>query len=37
MPILDAGIAFYLCGIMIALGLIIVIGLIRQKAKKNKK
>ena len=36
MPILDAGIAYYLCGIMVVLGLIIVVGLLRQKAEKSK-
>jgi hypothetical protein len=36
MPILDAAIAYYLCGIMVVLGLIIVVGLLRQKAGKNK-
>ncbi len=35
MPILDAAIAIYLCGIMFVLGLIIVIGLIRQRANKE--
>jgi hypothetical protein len=34
MPILDAAIAIYLCGIMFVLGLIVVIGLIRQRANK---
>lgn len=34
MPILDAAIAIYLCGIMLVLGLIIVTGLIRQRVKK---
>jgi hypothetical protein len=34
MPILDAAIAIYLCGIMLVLGLIIVIGLVRQRANK---
>ena len=29
-------IAIYLCSIMVALGVIIVAGLLRQKAKKNK-
>jgi hypothetical protein len=29
--------AYYLCGIMIALGVIIVAGLVRQKLIKNKK
>jgi hypothetical protein len=36
LPILDKAIAYYLCGIMVVLGLIIVIGLLRQKATKNK-
>jgi hypothetical protein len=36
MPLLDAAIAYYLCGIMLVLGLIIVIGLIRQRGDKNK-
>lgn len=37
MPLLDKAIAYYLCGIMVVLGLIIVIGAARQRAKKNKK
>jgi hypothetical protein len=36
MPLLDAAIAYYLCGIMLVLGLIIVIGVIRQRGDKNK-
>jgi len=36
MPILDIAIASYLCGIMVVLGLIIVIGVIRQQEDKNK-
>ena len=36
MPLLDAAIALYLCGIMLVLGLIIVIGVIRQRGDKNK-
>jgi hypothetical protein len=36
MPILDIAIASYLCGIMVVLGLIITVGLLRQKARKNK-
>jgi hypothetical protein len=36
MPLLDAAIAYYLCGIMVVLGLIIVIGVIRQRRDKNK-
>jgi hypothetical protein len=31
MPVLDSAIAYYLCGIMVVLGLIIVAGAIRQK------
>jgi hypothetical protein len=34
--ILGTSIAAYLCGIMIVLGIIIVVGLLRQKASKNK-
>ena len=33
---LGTSIAAYLCGIMIVLGLIIVIGLLRQRVNKNK-
>ena len=33
MPLLDSAIAYYLCGIMVVLALIIVIGVSRQKAK----
>lgn len=36
MPLLDAVIAYYLCGIMFVLGLIITIGLLRQKMNKKK-
>ena len=36
MPVLDSAIAYYLCGIMVVLGLIIVIGACRQHLKKNK-
>ena len=36
MPILDKLVASYLCGIMVVLGLFMVIGLLRQKAGKNK-
>jgi hypothetical protein len=36
MPLLEAAIAYYLCGIMLVLGIIIVIGLIRQRRDKNK-
>jgi hypothetical protein len=36
MPALDSAIAYYLCGIMVVLGLIIVIGAGRQHIKKNK-
>lgn len=36
MPLLDVAIAYYLCGIMLVLGLIIVIGVIRQRGDKNK-
>jgi hypothetical protein len=36
MPLLEAAIAYYLCGIMVVLGLIIVIGVIRQRRDKNK-
>jgi hypothetical protein len=31
MPVIDSAIAYYLCGIMVVLGLIIVVGVIRQK------
>jgi hypothetical protein len=33
MPVLDSAIAYYLCGIMVVLALIIIIGASRQKAK----
>jgi hypothetical protein len=36
MPVLDSAIAYYLCGIMVILGLIVVIGASRQRAAKNK-
>jgi hypothetical protein len=36
MPVLDSAIAYYLCGIMLVLGLIIVVGVYRQQANKNK-
>ena len=36
MTTLGPSIAIYLCGIMVVLGAIIVTGLFRQKAKKNK-
>jgi hypothetical protein len=36
MPVLDSAIAYYLCGIMVVLGLIIVIGANRQRAAKGK-
>jgi hypothetical protein len=36
MPVLDSAIAYYLCGIMIVLGLIIAIGATRQHLNKNK-
>jgi hypothetical protein len=36
MESLDTSLAAYLCGIMIVLGIIIVVGLLRQKAGKNK-
>ncbi len=35
MPVLDSTIAYYLCGIMVVLGIIIVIGATRQHLKKN--
>jgi len=35
MPLLEAAIAYYLAGIMLVLGLIIVIGVIRQRRNKN--
>ena len=37
MESLDTSLAAYLCGIMIVLGIIIVAGLLRQKAQKDKK
>ena len=37
MPILDIAIASYLCGIMVVLGIIIVVGLLIQKVGNNKK
>jgi hypothetical protein len=36
MPILDTAIAYYLCGIMLVLGAIIVIGVCRQRSDKKK-
>ena len=36
MPVLDSAIAYYLCGIMVVLGLIIVIGATRQHLNKDK-
>lgn len=36
MPVLDSAIAYYLCGIMLVLGLIIVIGAFRQEIQKKK-
>ena len=36
MTTLGPSIAIYLCSIMVVLGVIIVVGLLRQKAKKNK-
>jgi hypothetical protein len=36
MPLLDSAVAYYLCGIMVVLGLIIVIGAYRQQVRKNK-
>jgi hypothetical protein len=36
MPLLDSAIAYYLCGIMLVLGLIIVVGVTRQHLSKNK-
>jgi hypothetical protein len=36
MPVLDSAIAYYLCGIMIVLGVIIVIGVTRQHLNKDK-
>jgi hypothetical protein len=35
-PVIDSAIAYYLCGIMVALGLIIVVGAARQQFNKNK-
>jgi len=35
-PVLDSAIAYYLCGIMIVLGLIIVVGVTRQHLSKDK-
>lgn len=37
MPVLDSAIAYYLCGIMVVLGLITLIGASRQHINKNKK
>jgi hypothetical protein len=36
MPVLDSAIAYYLCGIMIVLGVIIAIGASRQHFKNKK-
>jgi hypothetical protein len=36
MPLLDSSIAYYLCGIMLFLGLIIVVGVTKQHLTKNK-
>jgi hypothetical protein len=36
MPILDTAIAYYLCGIMLVLGVLTAIGASRQHFKKNK-
>jgi hypothetical protein len=36
MPMIDTAIAYYLCGIMVVLGLITVIGAARQHINKNK-
>lgn len=36
MPVLDTAIAYYLCGIMAVLGLIIVVGAFRQRSGKGK-
>ena len=36
MPLLDSAIAYYLCGIMVVLGLITFIGVSRRRANKNK-
>jgi hypothetical protein len=36
MPTIDTAIAYYLCGIMLVSGLIIVLGVARQYMNKNK-
>jgi hypothetical protein len=36
MPVLDSAIAYYLWGIMLVLGIIIVIGVSRQRGDRNK-
>jgi hypothetical protein len=36
MPVLDNAIAYYLCGIMLVLGIVIVVGAAFQHAKKDK-
>ena len=36
MPLIDTAIAYYLCGIMVVLGLITAIGAVRQHMNKNK-
>jgi hypothetical protein len=35
-PVLDSAIAYYLCGIMVVLGLITVLGVTRQHLTRNK-
>jgi hypothetical protein len=37
MPLLDSAIAYYLCGIMLVLGVIMVAGVTRQHLTKKKK
>lgn len=37
MPVLDSAIAYYLCGIMVVLGLITFIGATRQSLKNKRK
>jgi hypothetical protein len=36
MPLLDRAIAYYLCGIMLVLGLITIVGVVKQHLAKNK-
>lgn len=36
MPLLDSAIAYYLCGIMVVLGVIIILGASRQHIKSKK-